>query len=439
MVRCAHHDTAKAESMSFITRTLGDICNEVNGIIRTGPFGSQLHERDYQDEGLPVVMPKDIVDGKISTYGIARIGEADEKRLAQHKLHYGDIVYGRRGDIGRRALITEKENGWLCGTGCLRISLGSSVLHPTFLFYYLGHNPVINWIYNQAIGATLPNLNTTIIRSVPVTFPPLPIQRRIAAVLSAYDDLIENNVRRMAILEEMARNLYREWFVHFRFPGHEHTPLIDSGTELGMIPEGWEVKRLTECVLVNPTTRVPKEGMKPFVPMSSLANNSMLINDIELRIGNSGSKFRNGDTLFARITPCLENGKTGYVQFLSSDDVGFGSTEFIVLRSKTLCPELVYLIARSDEFRNNAIKSMSGASGRQRVQELCFEKFLFAHPDERVLAEFSGLVAPIFHDVRVLDRKNTNLRRTRDLLLPKLVSGEVDVSDIEIQMGEATE
>jgi type I restriction enzyme S subunit len=158
----------------------------------------------------------------------------------------------------------------------------------------------------------------------------------------------------------------------------------------------------------------------------------MLIKDIESRTGNGGSKFMNGDTLFARITPCLENGKTAFVQFLPSpESVAFGSTEFIVLRSNTLCPELVYLIARSNEFRDNAIKSMSGATGRQRVQEQCFDKFLFAHPDQDTGSMFSRLVSPIFRNIYVLAARTNNLRRTRDLLLPKLISGEIDVSNLE--------
>jgi type I restriction enzyme S subunit len=207
---------------------------------------------------------------------------------------------------------------------------------------------------------------------------------------------------------------------------------------LGKIPEGWEVKKVTDAIAVNPTTKVPREGEKPFVSMGSLSNDSMLINGFELRSGNSGSKFSNGDTLFARITPCLENGKTAYVQFLPSDsDVAFGSTEFIVLRSKTLCPELVYFMARSNEFRGNAIKSMSGASGRQRVQEACFDKFLFAHPDPNIVSMFAEQIAPIFRYVHTLSRKNDNLRQTRDLLLPNLISGELDVSELDITIPEA--
>src|SRR5439155_2776349 len=170
-----------------------------------------------------------------------------------------------------------------------------------------------------------------------------------------------------------------------------------------------------ECMDINPRVVVPREGEKPFVPMGCLSNDSMLITDIESRGGNSGAKFQNGDTLFARITPCLENGKTGFVQFMpDAQRVAFGSTEFIVLRSRTLTPEFVYLLARSDEFRGIAIKSMSGATGRQRVQERCFDDFKIAHPPRALLDRFSAMVAPSFRAIQVLHLQIENLRRTRD-------------------------
>jgi type I restriction enzyme, S subunit len=404
--------------------TLGDVCDKVNGTIQTGPFGSQLHESDYSSEGIPVVMPKDIIEGRIATDTVARISPEHVARLSRHKLAIGDIVYGRRGDIGRQALIHAEQSGWLCGTGCLRVSLGASVLDPTYLHYYLRQATVIRWISNQAVGATMPNLNTAILRSVPVRMPVIDLQRQIAAMLEAYDQLIENNQQRIRILEEMARALYREWFVELRFPGHEGIARVAS--PLGEIPQGWEVVRATDCMDVNPRVTVPREGEKPFVPMSSLSNNSMIINAIETRGGNSGAKFQNGDTLFARITPCLENGKTGFVQFLPErDSMAFGSTEFIVLRSRTLTPEFVYCLARSDEFRDLAIKSMSGATGRQRVQERCFGDFRIAHPPRHLLDAFSKIAAPSFALIHNLSLQIEVLRRTRDLLLPRLMSGQI--------------
>ena len=297
---------------------------------------------------------------------------------------------------------------------------------PRFISYFLG---TLNFGSQNAAGA-VPGVNRNHLHALEVHVPPLSTQRRIAGILSAYDELIENSQRRIKILESMARAFYREWFVRFRFPGHESVPRVAS--PLGGIPQGWEVKRVPECVDINPRVTVPREGEKPFVPMGCLSNDSMLITDIESREGNSGAKFQNGDTLFARITPCLENGKTAFVQFLpNAQTVGFGSTEFIVLRSRTLTPEFVYLLARSDEFRSVAIKSMTGATGRQRVQEQCFNDFQIAQPPRALLDRFSNIIAPSFCLIDKLHLEIQNLRRTRDLLLPRLLSGQIDVEALD--------
>jgi type I restriction enzyme S subunit len=360
-------------------------------------------------------------------------------------------VYGTNGLIGWHYTALYKKPGIIIGRkGAYRgVHLSKTpffVIDTAFYLKLFSDDVDLNWAYYQLInfdinkidsGSAIPSTSREAFYQIPVSLPPLPTQRKIAAILSAYDDLIENNTRRIAILEEMAQLLYREWFVHFRFPGYEKIRMVES--PLGMIPEGWEMVKVSSAIYIDPQTRLTKEGEKPFVPMGSLSNSSMLIDNIENRTGNSGSKFKNGDTLFARITPCIENGKTGYVQFLPSDEaVAIGSTEFIVLRSRTLCPEYVYLMARSNEFRDTAIKSMSGATGRQRVQTACFDKFLIAQPDLEVLANFSTLISPFFQSIFVLAQKNTNLRRTRDLLLPKLISGEIDVEGLEIETGEET-
>lgn len=308
-----------------------------------------------------------------------------------------------------------------------------SVSDPAYI-YYLASTPIIRGPAEKSMSGASgrQRADISVIKKIKVLVPDLKTQHKIAVILSAYDDLINNNLQRIKILEEMAQNLYREWFVKFRFPGHEQARMVDS--PLGKIPEWWRVLKVTDAIDFKPKTTVPKEGKKPFVPMNCLSNSSMIISDHEWREGNSGAKFRNGDTLFARITPCLENGKTGFVQFLSSRDaVGFGSTEFIVMRSKTVSPEFVYLMARSGPFRDNAIKSMSGATGRQRVRDACFETFLFSHPDNLILTQFTEIVSPIFCAVFNLDQRNNNLRQTRDLLLPKLISGELDVSGLDIE------
>jgi type I restriction enzyme S subunit len=309
-------------------------------------------------------------------------------------------------------------------------------VHPGFIWNVVSSEEYQDRFFKLADGAAQPNMSGSQIEGVEIPLPPNETQGKIAAIFSAYDDLIENNTGRINILERMVQTIFREWFVQFRAPAVElrkATPEERKLTGQSVFPKGWTLKSAVDAVYVNPRTLVPRQGLKPFVQMSSLVNNSMLIEDIQLKEGNNGSKFKNDDTLFARITPCLENGKTGFVQFLDSHEgVALGSTEFIVLRSKSLTPEFVYLMARSNEFRDNAIKSMSGATGRQRVQEECFRKFFVAHPDTTSLIRFIDIVRPMFRLTHSLSIRNKNLRRTRDLLLPKIISGEVDIESLDI-------
>tara|TARA_R110002033_G_scaffold170825_2_gene214398 strand:- start:16098 stop:17294 length:1197 start_codon:yes stop_codon:yes gene_type:complete len=290
-------------------------------------------------------------------------------------------------------------------------------------------------------GASISQITINSLESYKVKLPPLELQKSVSDVLQSYDHLIENNNRRIAILEEMAQALYREWFVYFRYPGHANQPdgssdnkdskpnLIDS--PLGPIPEGWEVKSAQEAITINPRTQLDKTSESPFVGMSGLAQNSMVIGDVIQKQGNSGAKFINGDTLFARITPCLQNGKTGYVQFLTeSQPVGFGSTEFIVLReSEYLSSEFIYLLSRSNNFREHAIQSMTGATGRQRVHNDCFASFYMVVPPRVVIDRFTAVVLPMFKSIFNLSRRNENLKQQRDMLLPKLISGQIQLKD----------
>ncbi|MFF4489575.1 restriction endonuclease subunit S [Streptomyces sp. NPDC001544] len=166
--------------------TLGKLCAAGGGAIQTGPFGSQLHASDYVDSGIPSVMPQNIGDNFISEEGIARITAADAERLSKYLLAEGDIVYSRRGDVKRRALVRKYEAGWLCGTGCLRVRVGSAA-EPLFISYYLGEPEIQEWIAQHAVGATMPNLNTAILGGVPVVLPPGEEVRRINERLAGPD------------------------------------------------------------------------------------------------------------------------------------------------------------------------------------------------------------------------------------------------------------
>lgn len=195
--------------------TLGEICKRGGGDIQTGPFGSQLHAADYVPSGIPSIMPQNIGDNRILEHGIARITEEHADRLARYKVRAGDIVYSRRGDVERRALVRPYEDGWLCGTGCLRVRFGDQSVNPSYAAHYLGHPSVRAWIVRHAHGATMPNLNTSILSALPFVVPPRDVQNRIAQTLDGLDDRIDLNRHLIETLEAIAQTLFRSWFESF--------------------------------------------------------------------------------------------------------------------------------------------------------------------------------------------------------------------------------
>jgi type I restriction enzyme S subunit len=318
------------------------------------------------------------------------------------------VVIGRKGTLGSVFYLDQPY--WPHDTSLwVRDFHGND---PKFVYYFL---KTLSLERFNSGGAT-PTLNRNHIHGLPVRVPDTKTQGRIAGILSAYDALIDNNTRRMALLEEALHLLYREWFVRLRFPGHERARRRKG------IPEGWRRAAASELVTFNPRMDVEKGAERPFVPMEALVAGSMRIEGVETRAVGGGSRFKNGDTLLARITPCLENGKTGFVQFMDSgEEVASGSTEFIVMRARGSSPCWVYCLARSEPFRGHAIASMSGADGRQRVTVTALERFEFLVAPPRVYEAFDERARPLFSLVENLSRQNRLLARARDALLPRLL------------------
>lgn len=398
---------------------LGDIAT----CIQPGPFGSQLHNSDYSDEGTPIIMPKDMIDGKISHNSLIYVPEEHVQRLKRHQVVEGNLMVARKGDVRKCVYITENENGWLTGSDCLKVALDTQLCNPKFIYYQLKSDYIGKWLETVSIGSTMPSLNTGLLSGIEMVLPPLSSQRRIAEILSNYDNLIENNQKQIKLLEEAAQRLYREWFVDLRFPGHEMVNVVDG------VPEGWQLCSLDDVIDFNPKVVLNKNRMKQSVPMSALSTSSMILDSSEFTEtqSNSGSKFQNGDTLLARITPCLENGKTAFVWGLESDEGAVGSTEYIVMRSKKLNPYMVYLLARTEEFRQSAINSMTGSDGRQRAQVDKLKAISYLMPPQKTIDSFSDTVAPIFEMIYNRNSQNFKLAEARDRLLPKLMSGELEV------------
>lgn len=374
-------------------------------------------------------MPKDMVDGYIDVGSIARIDEATHERLSQHSLEQGDIVLARRGDVGRRVLVRSDEVGWLCGTGSMRVSIPHDTMNPKFLYYYLGTERAVGFLRGRAVGATMPNLNADIVRSLPVPSPPLDTQRKIAAVLSAYDDLIANNLRRIETLEEMARVIYREWFVEFRFPGHEGMGMVES--ELGLIPEGWELWSFSEIAkFINGFAFKPDhwgEVGRPIIKIKELKNG---VTSQTPRYDGEDlpDKFniKNGDILFSW---------SGHLDayLWAGGDALLNQHLFNVIPVDRIDRMWLFHTLKNamPHFRARALGTTMHHIKRSALVEV-----RAVHAPEAACAEFASHVHPIHQLARSLVEQVDRLRQTRDLLLPKLVSGEIDLSDLDIDVGD---
>jgi excisionase family DNA binding protein len=218
-----------------------------------------------------------MVNDRVDRRSVSRVDEQTAERLKVHRLAAGDVVLARRGDVGRFASVAQDEAGWLCGTGSMRVHVpDDDVVCPGFLRHAMSHPDVAEWLAGHAVGATMPNLNAAIVARLPLLVPAIATQRRIAAVLSAFDELIEINERRTELLTDLAASLYREWFVRFRFPGHEDLELVDS--ELGPIPRGWAVchpgdvcSRITDGAHAIPPSTVLGKPMASVKDMTHLS------------------------------------------------------------------------------------------------------------------------------------------------------------------------
>ena len=203
---------AAIKASSFRSTTIGAICDEFGGDVQTGPFGSQLHASDYNEDGIPVVMPQDMVNGRIVCDRIARVSERHVVALKRHKLLPGDLIFSRRGDVTRFALVTARESGWLCGTGSIRIRMNSPEVLPEYAKRYLQQASVGRWLLNEAKGITMPNLNTKIIRALPFVIPSIKEQRRIAALLDQAETLRTQRRTALALLDSLTQSLFLDMF-----------------------------------------------------------------------------------------------------------------------------------------------------------------------------------------------------------------------------------
>lgn len=436
-------------SSEWFQTTLGEICAIQKGAIQTGPFGSQLHASDYVETGIPVVMPANIIpDGGISEEGIARITQEDADRLSQHKLQIGDVVFSRRGDVTRNALIEPNQVGWLCGTGCLKVRLGNEeTADAKFISYCLRLPETKEWLVRHAVGATMPNLNTSILSAVPILIPPIPEQKKITTFLRALDDRINLLRETNATLEAIAQALFKSWFVDFdpvqanagtqapSLPPEIQAlfPATFTDSPLGPIPEGWSYVNLGELVCNQSTTfRFHGIDKVVFINTGDVSEGLFLHQDYVSTDGLPGQAkkaIQRDDILFSEIRP--KNKRFAYVNLDPKYYVV--STKFMVLRAiSDISPRYIYQILKQDEtieFFNMIAESRSGTFPQITFDSI--QTYQVLKPSKACVDKFIDLVSPIIEQIDLTSERQKELSILRDTLLPRLISGQLRLPEAE--------
>ncbi|MEG4232707.1 restriction endonuclease subunit S [Microcoleus sp. Pol11C3] len=421
-------------------KKLGEVADFTNG-------GAWTPD-EYVESGIPVVRVSDIQNETINLQQCKYLLPESISKYKKHTLFQGDLVIATVGShptqpgsvVGRPGIVPQYVQGALLNQNAVRIAPANNYLDKKYLAY-LGKSQFFrNYIIRHARGsANQVRMSIGLLKEMEVLLPPLPIQRKIAAILSAYDRLIENNTRRIEILEEMARSIYREWFVKFRFPGHEQVQMVDS--ELGLIPEGWEVAKLGDVSCVIPGYAFKsKDWQKTGIPVIKIkninANNTVDIQQTD---------FVSQSILTPKLKKYLLKGGEFLIAMTGATAGKVGklrTKEPMLLNQRVAKIEPLYnyrsyiwQIISSEEGQNRFFKLADGAA-QPNMSGLQIEEVRIILPFLSLCTDFDSIVNDIYRQIDNFIFRNQILRETRDLLLPRLISGEIDVENLDINTGE---
>ena len=377
-----------------------DICNLVAGFaFKSKDFGDHPNKVvKIADIQPPVVNTNELVGVDLSNY--------DTVKLSKYLVSKGDYVLAMTGaTIGKLGRITSNIEAYI-NQRVLTFRPDESIVDKDYLYYQLCSEKFNKYILNHIDSETAqPNISAGSVGGFEISLPSLEEQRRIAGILGAIDDKIENNRRINTNLELQAQALFDKLF--FEDKDIKCNPLSDYAN-------------------INPTRPLRQGAVARYIEMANLPTKGSFPSDWSYKSYGGGCKFVNGDTIMARITPCLENGKTAYVDFLEGQEVAFGSTEYIVISAKEeYCPALFYFLARNKEFVDYAVGHMNGSSGRQRVSGVDIANFPMPHISLEDSNNFAKMAMPIMDVIRNNSLENRRLATLRDTLLPKLMNGEI--------------
>jgi type I restriction enzyme S subunit len=385
----------------------------------------------YCDAGRPIVKVSDFTYDAVDSAALECIPESTANEYLKYELKNGDVVLQTVGSwptnpasvVGKCVRIPIDVAGALLNQNAVKLTPVGK-FDKTFLFYLLRNEDFKTYIIGTAQGAaSQAAITLEAIRGYEFELPPLPIQHRIAGILSAYDELIENSQRRIKILESIARGLYREWFVHFRFPGHESVPRVPS--PLGEIPKGWEVRRLGEIAeeMRRNVAKGRLDEPQPYVGLEHIPRRSLALDAWKTTtdLGSNKLAFKKGEVLFGKIRPYFHKVSVAPFDGLCSADV-------IVVRARRLeYYAFVVACVSSDDFVAHATATSNG-SKMPRANWGVLEERGVVIPQGKLAAQFSALIAEVIEQQQALVFQIQNLGRTRDLLLPRLLSGQVELN-----------
>ena len=389
----------------------------VNG---KGTYGIAASAVPYAKDKYTYLRITDINDD--GTLNIDDLKSVDDPDAFNYVLQPNDIVFARTGASTGRNYFYDGSDGTFVYAGFLiKFSIDPNKVNPLYVKYFCQSQKYRDWIYSFNTGSTRGNINERTLAQMPIELPSRRQQDLLVENLSKIDAKIKLNNQINRNLEEQAQALFKNWFVDFEPFG-------------GKMPPDWKESALKDIVDINPSETLKKGKIAKKIGMDLLEPYKRDASVFVEEPYNGGSKFRNGDTLMARITPCLENGKISMVNILDDGEVGFGSTEYIVFRAKEgkTAPFYVYLLVTSDFVKDPAIKSMVGSSGRQRVQTDVVANLKLVTPSVEWMKKFSEIVEPMSSKITENTIEIQRLISIRDSLLPKLMSGEIDTDKMAV-------
>lgn len=412
------------------------------------PFKSQQFTDESSD--IPLVKGANVHQGYIDWKGAKRWTASEFSQYKKFQLQSGDVVVAMDRpwiEAGLKyAWIHHNDPKSLLVQRVARLR-GTNGLLTVYLRYLIGSPAFTNYIKPIVTGVNVPHISADQIKGFKFLLPPLPTQRKIAAILSAYDDLIENNTRRIEILEEMARSLYREWFVKFRFPGHEQVQMVNS--ELGLIPEGWEVTSIgnhinTQKGYAFKSSWYQEEGIK-IVKVSDFTDDSIDISKLvsiseEIAEQYKKHELEANDIIIQTVGSWASNpqsvvGKVIRVHNIAAK-VLLNQNAVKVIPKESINQHFLFYSLKNERFKSYIIGCAQGAASQASITLDAIREFKILLPPSSLLNSLDDFVSPMWKLINNLENKNLNLRCTRDYLLPKLISGEIDVENLNINTGE---